>query len=66
MNLCHNMTILLLFYHSGVTIGLQGTSYSTAETGGPLGICAQMFLGNLERNVSMTLVSSDGTAVGMV
>ena len=48
-----------------MTIGLQGTSYATTETAGPFSVCAQMFNGNLEREVSMTLVSSDGTAVGM-
>ena len=51
--------------HAGVTIGLQGTFYATDETAGPASVCAEMFNGNLEREVSMTLVSSDGTAVGM-
>ncbi len=51
---------------SGVTIGLEMTTYFTDETGGPLTICARMFLGNLERNLSVTLVSADGTAVGMI
>ena len=47
-----------------MTIGLQGTIYATEETAGPFSVCAEMFNGNLEREVSMTLVSSDGTAVG--
>ena len=50
----------------GITVGLQQTTYNTPETGGPLSICAQMFVGNLERTVSMTLTSTDGSANGMI
>ena len=50
--------------HPGITVGLQQTSYDTPETAGPLSVCVQMFVGNLERNVSLTVTTSDGTAVG--
>ena len=51
---------------AGVTVGLIQTSYNTPETGGPLGVCVQMFDGNLVRNVSLTVTTSDGTAIGMI
>ena len=41
------------------------TSYNTPEIGGPLSVCVEMFDGNLERNVSLSLTTSDGTAIGM-
>ena len=41
------------------------TSYNTPETGGPLSVCVEMFDGNLERNVSLTITTSDDTAIGM-
>jgi hypothetical protein len=47
-----------------ITVGLQQTSYSALETGGPVSICAQIFLGTLERNVSLILTSMDGNATG--
>ena len=50
--------------HPGITVGLIQTYYNTPETGGPLSVCVQMFTGNLERNVSLTLTTSDGTAIG--
>ena len=51
--------------HPGITVGLQQTFYNTPETGGPLSVCAQMFAGNLERNVSLTVTTTDDTANGM-
>ena len=41
------------------------TSYNTPEIGGPLSVCVEILNGNLERNVSLTLTTSDGTAIGM-
>ena len=58
------MTVMV-FLHPGITVGLVETSYNTPETGGPLSVCAEMFNGNLARNVSLTITSSDGTAIGM-
>ncbi len=54
----------MLFLHSGITVGLVRTSYSTPEVGGPLSVCVEIFDGNLERNVSLTLTTSDDTAIG--
>ena len=45
-------------------MALQFTSYTTAETDGPLSICVQMFIGNLERTVSFSASTADGTAIG--
>ena len=58
------MTVMV-FLHPGITVGLVETSYNTPEIGGPLSVCAEMFNGNLARNVSLTITSSDGTAIGM-
>ena len=58
-------TWFAILAYSGITVGLQQTSYNTLETGGPLSICAQMFVGDLEKNVSLTLASTDGSAKGM-
>ena len=35
--------------HIEITVGLQQTSYSVLETGGPFSVCAQMFVGDHER-----------------
>ena len=51
--------------HPGITVGLLQTSYNTPEIDGPLSVCVKMFTGNLERNVSLTLTTSDDTAIGM-
>ena len=59
------INVTILFLHSGITVGLVETSYNTPETGGPLSVCVEMFNGNLARNVSLTITSSDGTAIGM-
>jgi hypothetical protein len=59
------ITVTILFLHPGITVGLMQTSYNTPETGGPLSVCVEMFEGNLERNVSLSLTTSDGTAIGM-
>ena len=50
----------------GVTIGLQEASYTANETGGPVSVCAELFAGSLETNISMTLVSTNGTAKGIM
>ena len=55
---------LSLSLHAEITVGLQQTSYSAFETGDPVSICAQIFLGTLERNVSLILTSMDGNATG--
>jgi hypothetical protein len=53
------------YIHAGITVGLMETSYNTPEIGGPLSVCVEMFNGNLARNVSLTIATSDGTAIGM-
>ena len=49
----------------GIIVGLQQTSYITLEVGGLFDFCAQMFVGNLERNVSLTMTVTYGTARGI-
>ena len=62
----HLKFMIVTFMYSGITVGLQQTSYNTLETGGRLDVCAQMFVGNLEKNVSLSLTSTDGSAMGML
>lgn len=56
--------LLCLFTNLGITVALQLTSYTTLETDGPLSVCIEMFTGNLERNVSLSVSTVDGSAVG--
>ena len=62
----HSLSIppLSLLLYTEITVGLQQTSYNVFETGGPVSICAQIFLGTLERSVSLMLTSMDGNATG--
>ncbi|KAL5516874.1 hypothetical protein EMCRGX_G002306 [Ephydatia muelleri] len=46
----------------GITVGFRSSSYQRDETGGPILVCIQMYNGNIERNVSMEIMSNDGTA----
>ena len=55
----------LFCMHPGITVGLIQTSYNAPEIGGPLSVCVEMFDGDLERNISLTLSTSDDTAIGM-
>ena len=61
----NNYDMLNMFLHPGITVGLMQTSYNTPEIGGPLSVCVEILNGNLEKNVSLTLSTSDGTAIGM-
>ena len=54
-----------LSLHAEITVGLQQTSYGAFETGDPVSICAQIFLGSLERSLSLILTSTDGNATGI-
>ena len=51
--------------YPGIKVGFEQTSYNTPETGGPLSVCVEMFNRNITRNVSLTITSSDGTAIGI-
>ena len=53
------------FNNAGITVALQQTTYNTAETDGPLSVCIQMFVGNLQRNVSLSVITTDGSAICM-
>ena len=55
----------MLFIHSEIAVGLVGTSYNKPEIGGLLSVCVVMFNENLERNVLLTIIISDDTAIGM-
>ena len=63
-SLSQPLSLYYLSLHTEITVGLQQTSYSAFETGGPISICAQIFLGTLERSVSLILTSMDGNATG--
>ncbi len=48
----------------GVTIGLERTAYSVSEDDGQVKVCAVLLSGILERTVSVTLTSVNGSASG--
>ena len=47
-----------------MTIGFERTTFIVTE-GGVVEVCAAVLSGGLERNATVTISSSDGTAVGM-
>jgi hypothetical protein len=49
-----------------VTIGLERPTYSVDEEDGTVEVCAVLLSGSLERTVSVTLSTSDGSAIGMI
>ena len=55
---------LPLLLHSEVTIGLEETSYTTAEDSGTVEVCAVVVEGELERSAEVILSTVDGTATG--
>ena len=56
-------TAVILIYTSGVTVGLEQTSYSVGEGNGSLSVCA-VLIGMAQRNVSVILSILQGTAQG--
>ncbi len=58
---CRNK--LASFYSSAVTIGFEITEYTTDE-GTTVEVCALIHSGTLEREVTVSLTSSDGSAEG--
>ena len=59
------LCFFILFNNAGITVALQQTTYNTAETDGPLSVCVEMFRGNLQRNVSLSVITTDGSAICM-
>ena len=45
-------------------LGLQKTSYTIPETGGSLTVCAEIFIGGVELNISLTVMLTDKSASG--
>ncbi len=52
------------YFIAGVTIGLEETSF-TVDEGELVEVCAILISGTLEKEVAVTLQTSDGTAIGM-
>lgn len=48
----------------GVVISFEMPEYSVSEGDGPLEVCAQIVEGSLEREVTVTLFTSDMSATG--
>ena len=57
---------MLLLLLSGITIGLEATTFSvTEEDGGFVEVCASVLSqGDLETDIEVELFTSDNTAVG--
>jgi len=57
---------LPLLLHSEVVIGLEETSYTTAEDGGSVEVCAVVVEGVLERSAEVSISTVDGSATGQL
>ena len=55
--------IFMVIHLSGVTVGLEQTSYTVGEGSGTLSVCA-VLSGMAQRNVSVTLSTIQGIAQG--
>ena len=51
---------------TGVTIGLEEPTYTVNEGDGTIEVCAVLTSGTLDRTVTVTLSTSDGSATGMI
>ena len=58
---CPNLSIL---FSTGVTIGFENETYSSDEGQRSVEVCARVINGGLQRNVEVTLVTQDGSAMG--
>jgi len=64
--LCTNVNVRIhSFSTSVVTIGFNGT-YSVREDAGSINVTVLVLMNSLARDVSVTLSTSDGTAMGEV
>ena len=50
---------------TGVTIGFENETYPSDEGQGSVEVCARVIDGGLQRGVEVTLVTQDGSAIGM-
>ncbi len=53
-----------IYFITGVTIGLEDTTF-TVDEGELVEVCVILISGTLEREVTVTLQTSDGTAIGI-
>ena len=51
---------------TGIIIGLDEVDISVTEDSGTVEVCASVISGDLQRSVSFTLTSNDGTATGKI
>ena len=59
--------LIIVIYFAVVEIGLSSSNYDTTETSGTVQVCAVITLGlrlTLECNVSLSLGTSDASAIG--
>ena len=57
--------ICAIFFSTGVTIGFENETYQSDEGQGSVEVCARVIDGGLQRDVEVTLVTQNGSAVGM-
>lgn len=50
---------------TGITIGFENETYQSDEGQGSVEVCVRVLDGGLQRDVEVTLVTQDGSAVGM-
>ena len=53
-----------ILFSTGVTIGFENETYSSDEGQGSVEVCVRVIDGGLQRDVEVSLVTQDGSAVG--
>ena len=61
----HNFLSTIFLCSTGVTIGFENETYPSDEGQGSVEVCVRVIDGGLQRDVEVTLVTQDGSAVGM-
>lgn len=54
------------YFWLGVVIDFEQPEYSVNERNGTIEVCAVIVEGNLQRNITVTLTTRDGRAIGKV
>ena len=55
-----------MFFPAGVVIGLENDTLSVPEDGGEVEVCVAVLQGSLQRTVTVSFSTSDGTAFGII
>ena len=59
-----SLSLQFFLYSTGVTIGFENETYPSDEGQGSVEVCVRVIDGGLQRDVEVSLVTQDGSAVG--